>query len=86
MLSIVDESQTVCQAMCICPTRELARQVVEVIEKLGKYTKVKVFQAIKGGERGKVTAQIVVGTPGGLQNKLKFRYLLSIILFHITCH
>lgn len=60
--------------MCVCPTRELSRQVGEVVEKLGKFTKVKVLQAIAGGERGKVTAQIVVGTPGGLQNKLKFRY------------
>jgi ATP-dependent RNA helicase DDX19/DBP5 len=81
MLTVVDESKLQCQAMCVCPTRELARQVAEVVEKLGKYTKIKVLQAIAGGERGKVTAQIVVGTPGSLQNKLKFRYVTYICMF-----
>jgi len=73
MLTVVDEKKAGCQAMCVCPTRELARQVAEVVEKLGKYTQIKVHQAIAGAARGKVAEQIVVGTPGTLAAKLKFR-------------
>jgi hypothetical protein len=37
------------QCLCICPARELARQLYEVITEMGKFTGIKVFLAVKDG-------------------------------------
>merc|ERR1712079_25122 len=52
------------QAVCFCPTRELAIQVHEVVTQLAKYTGHSVFRAIPGCHRDEVTDHVVVGTPG----------------------
>jgi ATP-dependent RNA helicase DDX19/DBP5 len=75
MLSRVDESKQYAQAMCVCPTRELVRQVADVCRELGKFTSLQVLAAIPGAARGKCTAQIVVGTPGTLLAKCRHRDL-----------
>ncbi|XP_054652518.1 ATP-dependent RNA helicase DDX19A isoform X1 [Dunckerocampus dactyliophorus] len=79
MLSHVDPAHKWTQALCIAPTYELALQIGQVMEQMGKhYPNVKLAYGIQGNrvERGsKLQEQIVVGTPGTIQDwctKLKF--------------
>lgn len=37
------------QCICMCPARELARQLAEEIVKMGKFTQIKTFLAVKDG-------------------------------------
>jgi len=54
-----------CEALAICPTRELAIQVHEVVVRLAKFTQHGVFLAIPGCDnRSQITDAIVIGTPG----------------------
>ncbi|KAM0755475.1 DEAD-domain-containing protein [Meredithblackwellia eburnea MCA 4105] len=67
MLSRVDMDKKVPQAICIAPSRELAIQILSVVQKMGEYTPVECFHAGRDTvKRGmpKLTAQIVIGTPG----------------------
>ena len=66
MLSRIDYSIKAPQAICIAPTRELAAQIMLVVDKMGQYTPVTKFFASKGAQfRGeKVEAQLLVGTVG----------------------
>lgn len=68
MLSRVDAALATPQAICLAPSRELARQTVDVIEKLAQFTQIKVKLAVPGSwsRSQKITEQIVVGTPGTL--------------------
>lgn len=87
MLSRVDDSQQSTQALCVVPTRELARQIVDVVRMLGKYTDTTVHLAVKqnepdrrGGRRPAarnvpVTDHLVVGTPGKILDLIKTRSL-----------
>ncbi|KAK8542091.1 hypothetical protein V6N13_137344 [Hibiscus sabdariffa] len=72
MLSRVDPKLKAPQAFCICPTRELAIQNVEVLRKMGKHTGITSECAIRSDgsnrnsihNRPPITAQVVIGTPG----------------------
>jgi ATP-dependent RNA helicase DDX19/DBP5 len=66
MLLRVDELQPVTQCICLAPARELARQTLEVVATMGKFTKVTTQLVVPDAmERGKLTnAHIIVGTPG----------------------
>lgn len=79
MLSRVNYAKNVVQAICLSPTRELARQIVDVIKEMGKFTPVKVALAVKDGvQKGEqLKAHIVVGTPGTVMDLLKRRQLDS---------
>lgn len=68
MLSRVDAALCTPQAICLAPSRELARQTVDVIEKLAQFTDIKVKLAVPGSwqRSSKITEQVVVGTPGTL--------------------
>jgi ATP-dependent RNA helicase DDX19/DBP5 len=50
----------------VAPSRELARQIMDVVDKMGEFTPVTKFFASKGALfKGKtIEAQIIVGTPG----------------------
>ncbi|CAR26680.1 hypothetical protein ZYGR_0H05020 [Zygosaccharomyces rouxii] len=54
------------QAICLAPSRELARQTLEVIQEMGKFAKIStqliVPEAFEKGQQ--IKAQVVVGTPG----------------------
>lgn len=66
MLSRVDPSIANPQILCLAHTRELARQIFEVGQKLAKYTTILFGLAIpqdKGGFQ-KHSQQIIIGTPG----------------------
>ncbi|CAZ84211.1 unnamed protein product [Tuber melanosporum] len=66
MLTRLDLTNRSTQGLVLAPTRELARQIVDVIEGLGQYMGVKTQFAIPAMfVRGKeFDAHIVVGTPG----------------------
>lgn len=67
MLTRVDTTQgDVTQAICLAPSRELARQTLEVLQEMGKFTKI-TSQLIVPDSFAKnqaIKANIVVGTPG----------------------
>ncbi|KAH8823006.1 P-loop containing nucleoside triphosphate hydrolase protein [Flagelloscypha sp. PMI_526] len=67
MLSRIDFSRNSTQAICLAPSRELARQIMSVVVEMGKFTNVQTEYAIKENlpkEATRITAHIVVGTPG----------------------
>jgi len=54
-----------CEALAICPTRELAIQVHEVVVRLAKFTQHGIFLAVPGCDnRSQITDAVVIGTPG----------------------
>ena len=72
MLSKCDPTKKFPQAICISPTRELARQLSQVIAEIGKFTDIGVQLIIQEAEIPKqITSQIVVGTPGKVLESLK---------------
>jgi ATP-dependent RNA helicase DDX19/DBP5 len=78
MLSRVDFSINKTQAICLAPSRELARQIMSVVVAMGKFTSVQTEYAIKDNlpkNASLVTAHIVVGTPGTMSDLLKRRVI-----------
>eukprot|EP01134_Creolimax_fragrantissima_P004697 CFRG4697T1 len=75
MLCRVDHNKQCAQAICLSPTRELARQTAEVLQTMAKYTPVKCLIAVPGVElppRGsKVSEQIIIGTPGTIMSMIR---------------
>lgn len=64
------------QALCLAPSRELARQIEGVIRSIGSFVENLYIQAAVPGavERGKkIEASIVVGTPGTVMDLIKRR-------------
>jgi len=54
-----------CEALAICPTRELAIQVHEVVVSLAKFTQHGIFLAVPGCDnRSRISDAVVIGTPG----------------------
>ncbi|CAM8962356.1 unnamed protein product [Rhodiola kirilowii] len=98
MLSRVDPNQKFPQALCVCPTRELAIQNIEVLQKMGKYTGITSECAVPkdsasrvpASKRPVVTSQVVIGTPGTIislisTKKLSINYL-RILVFDEADH
>ncbi|KAJ1867735.1 RNA helicase required for poly(A+) mRNA export [Coemansia sp. RSA 989] len=77
MLSRVDYDINRPQALCLAPSRELARQIMEVVEQMGKYTPMKTKYAIKDSvQKGEtIDAHIVIGTPGTVSDLIRKRAL-----------
>lgn len=86
MLNRVDENVTETQALCLVPTRELARQIESVVKSIGRFTKTTCHLAIPlsdsertamraagGGRSRSVNAHIVIGTPGSVTESMKRR-------------
>jgi ATP-dependent RNA helicase DeaD len=78
MLATCDLASPAIQGLVICPTRELAIQVVVELEKFSKYLKGIHFATIYGGQKVgtqvrelRAKPQIVVGTPGRLNDLLE---------------
>ncbi|XP_022144714.1 DEAD-box ATP-dependent RNA helicase 38 [Momordica charantia] len=98
MLSRVDPNLKVPQALCICPTRELAIQNIEVLKKMGKYTGITSECAVpvdsanyvSASKRAPVTAQVVIGTPGTIKRLMSTRKLggscVKILVFDEADH
>lgn len=66
LLSKVEKDASVIQGMCLCPTRELAVQNVQVISQLGQFTNIRTFLGIPQCEPYEPYKgyQLYVGTPG----------------------
>ena len=82
MLKKVDCNLKAPQALCLCPTRELAKQIGDEICKMGKYMiteggmKIKVILREERWEKGQqIEEQIVVGVPGKTTSLIKMRVL-----------
>ena len=75
------------KALCLAPSRELARQIMSVVVAMGKFTPVQTEYAIKDNlprNATKVTAQIIVGTPGTMLDLIRRRVsLFSFFFFSI---
>ncbi|KAK8853404.1 hypothetical protein IAR55_004110 [Kwoniella newhampshirensis] len=72
MLSRVDPALMTPQAICLAPSRELARQIQEVIDKIGQFTDIKTFLAVPGSwsRNVRIDKHILIGTPGTLVDML----------------
>ncbi|CAA9989556.1 ATP-dependent RNA helicase DBP5, putative [Plasmodium knowlesi strain H] len=77
MLSKINRNEGILQAMCICPTRELAQQNYDVVGKFTKYLTVKVFLAVPLCDKYNKNEgfQIYVGTPGKTLDLLKRKFV-----------
>jgi ATP-dependent RNA helicase DDX19/DBP5 len=65
------------QAICLAPSRELARQIMDVVQAMSKFTQITSQLVVKDFLRKKepVHAQVVVGTPGTVMEMIKKRQL-----------
>ncbi|XWS55921.1 hypothetical protein CRYUN_Cryun09bG0041600 [Craigia yunnanensis] len=98
MLSRVDPNIKAPQALCICPTRELAIQNLEVLRKMGKHTGITSECAIPMdstnyipiNKRPPVAAQVVIGTPGTIKKWMSAKKLgvsyVKILVFDEADH
>ncbi|CAH8441735.1 unnamed protein product [Schistosoma rodhaini] len=70
ILQRIDVSSNTCQALVLVPTRELARQIQTVVQRIGSYLCVKCYTCIGGTRTSQDMAclqqgqHVVVGTPG----------------------
>ncbi|MBP2029674.1 ATP-dependent RNA helicase DeaD [Methanohalophilus levihalophilus] len=80
-LEMIDPDVKKVQVIVLCPTRELANQVAEELNKLAKYQKTKILpiyggqpieRQIKALRRG---VQIVIGTPGRVMDHIERKTL-----------
>jgi ATP-dependent RNA helicase DDX19/DBP5 len=67
------------QAICLAPSRELARQIQEVVDKIGQFTQIKSHLAVPGSwKRGvKIDAHILIGTPGTIVDMISRRNIFD---------
>ncbi|KAF9172531.1 RNA helicase required for poly(A+) mRNA export [Mortierella sp. AD010] len=75
ILSRIDFDNPSSQAIVLSPTRELARQIVDVIKSLAKFTPASVNKVIPESvpQVGLIEGQILIGTPGKLGDMMKRR-------------
>jgi len=71
ILGRIDKNIKKTQALCICPTRELAQQIEGVIKSLAQFTDITIGVVISGTPLSAVTDQVVIGTPGKLSDFVK---------------
>lgn len=75
-LELTPEKQLVPQALVLAPSRELARQIVGVIQAMGAFIEglhVATAVPMELNRNQRVDASIVVGTPGTVQDLIKKR-------------
>ena len=78
VLQNINESNNYAQAIILAPTRELAKQIYEVVNELSKFTKIKTKLIIGGRRHSKYTYQnldenchLIIGTPGRISDNLE---------------
>ncbi|KAI9360271.1 P-loop containing nucleoside triphosphate hydrolase protein [Pilaira anomala] len=77
MLTRLNLGLQVPQAICLAPSRELARQIMDVVQEMSKFTNITSKLVVKDSLRRNepVQAQVVVGTPGTVAEVIKRRQL-----------
>ena len=67
------------QALCLAPSRELAKQIFDVASQMAKFTKIKIAEAVPETtpRKSPLTAHVIIGTPGTVLELAK-RGLLSL--------
>ncbi|KAG1445929.1 hypothetical protein G6F56_009742 [Rhizopus delemar] len=75
MLSRVDVKVNKPQAICLVPSRELARQIRDVTLKMAQFTKVTAVSLVKETKRRVFNEHIIVGTPGTVHDCIRRRYV-----------
>ncbi|KAG1023936.1 hypothetical protein G6F26_006379 [Rhizopus arrhizus] len=77
MLTRLVPGMNVPQAICLAPSRELARQIMDVVQAMSKFTQITSQLVVKDSLRKKepVHAQVVVGTPGTVMDMIRKRQL-----------
>ncbi|ODV59304.1 ATP-dependent RNA helicase DBP5 [Ascoidea rubescens DSM 1968] len=77
MLSRVDPSLNKVQCVCLSPARELSRQTLEVIQTMGRFTKITTKLVVPNSyERNtQINAHILVGTPGTLLDCIRRKHI-----------
>eukprot|EP01116_Phalansterium_solitarium_P015648 TRINITY_DN3476_c0_g1_i1.p1 TRINITY_DN3476_c0_g1~~TRINITY_DN3476_c0_g1_i1.p1 ORF type:complete len:506 (-),score=157.31 TRINITY_DN3476_c0_g1_i1:91-1608(-) len=74
MLSRVDPTQNFPQAVCLSPTRELSRQIQDVVTTMGQFTSITTCLVVKEANIPRpLTAHILIGTPGKLLDLIHTR-------------
>lgn len=73
MLARADPQVKSVQCLCVSPTRELTVQLHNVVKRLAKFSAVESFLVVPGSPKGPITAQIMVGTPGSILGRFRFR-------------
>jgi ATP-dependent RNA helicase DDX19/DBP5 len=68
VISSIDELSKNIQAVVFAHTRELVKQIEDVLSKIAKFTKVKVTALLSGENEPKEYGQIIVITPGHFDN------------------
>ncbi|KAI3714578.1 hypothetical protein L6452_21535 [Arctium lappa] len=94
MLSRADPTLAAPQALCICPTRELAIQNMEVLLKMGKFTGITSELGLPASSSRsgpiEVTAQVIIGTPGTINRWISTKKLktskMKILVFDEADH
>lgn len=85
MLSRVDPALQAPQALCVCPTRELVVQNLQVLERMAKYTTITATSTADAGDaandrttstaRPRIVDHVVIGTHGRLKSWMARRTL-----------
>ena len=81
LLSLIEKKEKRVQALILSPTRELAIQIHEELKRIGKYTNLSIVSVYGGSEIEKQIrdikkgANIVVGTPGRIQDLMRRKVL-----------
>jgi ATP-dependent RNA helicase DDX19/DBP5 len=77
MLTRIEVGLKVPQAICLAPSRELARQIMDVVQAMSKFTDITTKLVVKDSLRRNepVQAQVIVGTPGSVGDVIKRRQL-----------
>ena len=87
MLSRVDPTVAAPQALCVCPTRELVVQNLDVLERMAKYTKITATstasadgagaagEGASAAPRSKIVDHVIIGTHGKLKSWVARRVL-----------
>ena len=79
MLSRIETSNPSPQAICLAPTRELARQIHDVATQMGQYTDRQITlasrEATPRSHGTKVTGHVIIGTPGTILDLIRRQML-----------
>lgn len=79
MLSRINIDLKAPQAIVLAPSRELVRQILFVVQSLGKDYPVSIQLAVKDSlpKGGKIESNIIIGTPGTVIDLIRKRRLLT---------